>query len=442
VYITHRAHPPFNESATGHVGEYECDHRNRLVKVIERASEGGAATQVVQHGYDYLNRWVGRAVDSDGDGPLGFDDTYFIYDGTPGNSLSPWERVGVRAVGTEGLLDAVGQIVLQFDDAAQGTPQLTHRYLWGAAVDQILADEQVSDPASEGDILWPLTDHLGTVRDLAEYDDVTDTTTVVNHRVYDAFGSLVNETAAVDHLFAFTGRAVDEETGLQNNLNRWYDAEVGRWLNEDPIGFEGGDANLCRYVGNSGVNHVDPTGLSWKDWVPFLGTLSRWGESFDRRAAERDRLATVIARGDFDSVDAMQQARANALGGALEGAVSASELAVDAAMTAPMLAGAIVGVGSRLRSGASGAPGMTSVCRWGRGGLETGDWVMKGGKNIVNYVFSGKWQPGFTNQFAPYGSGQMFVVPSHTLVRPGGFWGPIKHLLGHRIYVGAGLPLP
>ena len=27
---------------------------------------------------------------------------------------------------------------------------------------------------------------------------------------------------------AFTGRAFDEDTGLQNNLNRWYDAKVGR----------------------------------------------------------------------------------------------------------------------------------------------------------------------------------------------------------------------
>ena len=51
-------------------------------------------------------------------------------------------------------------------------------------------------------------------------------------------------------------------TGLQNNLNRWYDAEVGSWINEDPIGFEGGDANLYRYCGSDPVNAADPNGLA------------------------------------------------------------------------------------------------------------------------------------------------------------------------------------
>jgi hypothetical protein len=32
-------------------------------------------------------------------------------------------------------------------------------------------------------------------------------------------------------------------------------------MEEDPIGFEAGDANLYRYVGNDPTNHVDPSGL-------------------------------------------------------------------------------------------------------------------------------------------------------------------------------------
>jgi uncharacterized protein RhaS with RHS repeats len=32
-------------------------------------------------------------------------------------------------------------------------------------------------------------------------------------------------------------------------------------LNEDPIGFNGGDENLRRYVGNGVVDRVDPNGL-------------------------------------------------------------------------------------------------------------------------------------------------------------------------------------
>jgi RHS repeat-associated protein len=65
----------------------------------------------------------------------------------------------------------------------------------------------------------------------------------------------------VDEAFAYTGRLFDQTTGLQNNLNRWYDASVARWLSEDPIGFAAGDGNLYRYVGNGPTYGVDPEGF-------------------------------------------------------------------------------------------------------------------------------------------------------------------------------------
>jgi RHS repeat-associated protein len=168
-------------------------------------------------------------------------------------------------------MENIGQIVLHFEADAQGDPQLAHRYLWGPAVDQILADEQITDPTAPGNILWPLTDHLNTVRDLAAYDADTDTTTIVNHLIYDAYGRLVSQSNPDQTtLFAFTARPFDPATNLQNNLNRWYDAEVGRWLSEDPIGFDAGDANLRRYVGNGPTNATDPSGLDAYDG-PWIG---------------------------------------------------------------------------------------------------------------------------------------------------------------------------
>ena len=152
--------------------------------------------------------------------------------------------------------------MLRFDQ----TQKITNRYLWGPAVDQILADEQISwnDVAEEYDIesiLWPLTDHRGTIRDLAEVNG-SGVTEIVNTRTYDAYGKVIAESApAVDHIFGFTARPSEGETDLQNNLNRWYDAAIGTWINEDLIGFEGGDANLYRYCGNDPVNSVDPSGL-------------------------------------------------------------------------------------------------------------------------------------------------------------------------------------
>lgn len=40
-----------------------------------------------------------------------------------------------------------------------------------------------------------------------------------------------------------------------------YDPTVGRWMAQDPIGFDAEDADLYRYVGNSPTNATDPSGL-------------------------------------------------------------------------------------------------------------------------------------------------------------------------------------
>src|SRR5262245_40965180 len=40
-----------------------------------------------------------------------------------------------------------------------------------------------------------------------------------------------------------------------------YDPTIGRWISEDPIGFQAADGNLYRYVGNDSTNEVDPSGL-------------------------------------------------------------------------------------------------------------------------------------------------------------------------------------
>ncbi|MHB1038655.1 MAG: RHS repeat protein [Pirellulales bacterium] len=56
-----------------------------------------------------------------------------------------------------------------------------------------------------------------------------------------------------------------------------YDPKVGRFITEDPIGFDGGDANLSRYVGNAPTNATDPKGL-WEiggDPTISAGTITR-----------------------------------------------------------------------------------------------------------------------------------------------------------------------
>jgi RHS repeat-associated protein len=113
-----------------------------------------------------------------------------------------------------------------------------------------------------------LADNQGTVRDVAQYDSLSDTTTVVDHLQYDSFGNITSQTNAnLTPPFAYTGRDWDADSGLYYYRARWYDAGTGRFLSEDPLGLAAGDTNLQRYVHNSPLNATDPTGL---DIIPGL----------------------------------------------------------------------------------------------------------------------------------------------------------------------------
>ena len=213
---------------------YTWDNRNRLTSVTHYAAYGAAPSQTVTYIYDAFNQLVGETVAVPGEAT---QETVYAYDR--------------------------GQIALQFDGAGTGqlsASDLSHRNLWNSqAVDQLFADEQVTRGLSQaGDVLWTLTDQENSVRDLATYSNGT--TTIKNHRIYDAYGNLTSQTGVVDCIFGYTGRQFDANTGLQNNLNRWYNPSSGRWMSEDPLGFSAGDINVFRYCDDNPLAFADPRG--------------------------------------------------------------------------------------------------------------------------------------------------------------------------------------
>jgi RHS repeat-associated protein len=66
--------------------------------------------------------------------------------------------------------------------------------------------------------------------------------------------------SAIGNPYMFTGRQLDEETGLYYYRARYYDCVKGRFLQRDPIGYKAG-INLYEYVNGKTTNRMDPMGL-------------------------------------------------------------------------------------------------------------------------------------------------------------------------------------
>jgi RHS repeat-associated protein len=78
---------------------------------------------------------------------------------------------------------------------------------------------------------------------------------------FDSFGKQTATTGSLVNPFEYTGRESDSETGLYYYRARYYDANVGRFIGEDPWGFDAG-TNFYRYVRNSPIIFNDPAGLA------------------------------------------------------------------------------------------------------------------------------------------------------------------------------------
>ena len=76
----------------------------------------------------------------------------------------------------------------------------------------------------------------------------------------DVYGKIKDKTGSFDNEITYTGRWLDEDTGLYYYRARWYNADRGRFISRDPIGTDGG-INLYGYVEGNPVNFGDPLGL-------------------------------------------------------------------------------------------------------------------------------------------------------------------------------------
>jgi RHS repeat-associated protein len=90
--------------------------------------------------------------------------------------------------------------------------------------------------------------------------------------VYEPFGNATLASGSSANPYQYTGRENDG-TGLYYYRARYYAPTLGRFISEDPIGFNGGGANLYAYAGNSPTNLRDPSGQNPCLILGLLGTM-------------------------------------------------------------------------------------------------------------------------------------------------------------------------
>ncbi len=179
----------------------------------------------------------------------------FAYDG---DELRIANTNSLTSAITHYVYDADGQLIAEMDGA---TGAVIREYIWLGALPIGYVDRLGSAGASR--LFFVHADHLGRPQKITDAARA-----VVWDGVFAPFGEIHAVTGSIVNVLMFPGQVYDPETGLSQNWHRDYDANIGRYLQSDPIGLEGG-INTYAYVGGNPNSFVDPDG---KQAVPKPGT--------------------------------------------------------------------------------------------------------------------------------------------------------------------------
>jgi RHS repeat-associated protein len=125
----------------------------------------------------------------------------------------------------------------------------------------------------EGDKRYAVvTDHLGTPQAL--FDEVGQ---LAWRAQLDIYGVAHTDVMRTDCPWRWPGQYEDDETGLYYNRFRHYDPQAGMYINQDPIGLEGGK-DLYAYVPDP-FRWIDPYGLTFRGPARVA---TEWEHIFER----------------------------------------------------------------------------------------------------------------------------------------------------------------
>ena len=197
---------------------------------------------------------------------------------------------------------------------------------------------------------------------------------LVTEYTYDAWGAPLTVTGSLAETIGqvnpirYRGYYYDSETGLYYLNSRYYDPEVGRFINADNQLTTGSDmtgVNLFAYCGNNPVNRIDPTGEAWWHWA--LGAV----------VVAACAVATVVTAGGF----AAAAGAVAAVGSGFAAATTASTIAAGAFIGSATVYGmAVATAASTSRS----VKEFNDQGNWGTVAATVGGAVLGGGSAYVS----------------------------------------------------------
>jgi RHS repeat-associated protein len=242
---------------------YQCDRLNRLLTSTSTAP--GGPVQITSYGYDLNGNQTTQSIP-------GFPPLAMQWD--VHNRL-----VGGNALGVTAGAAARYDYRTRRQSKAAGSQVTFFRYDQGDAFQELRASAMqvefvrgsgmgggigsilYSDRTMAGGSEETFT-YNGSVGHVVALTNGIGATTETNR--FDAFGNVIATTGSSrNNRLANTKERDISIPGvftLDNHGFRYYNAEIGRYISRDPIGYRGGP-NVYVYVRNNPVNFIDPVGL-------------------------------------------------------------------------------------------------------------------------------------------------------------------------------------